>query len=206
MRKKEKKKAKRNRVSVGVMTFESTLKQIENVNQIILAGLLILGGCIVCFFGSKLFKQIIFFIGFISGTLFTYFIMNNIDIDTSLRIHLLISFGVGIFIGFICLMIYKMAVFTTGSIAGLIIGQFIWQFAVTSMFSNYINIHHSQLYNTIFIIISALIGGLLAFKFIDILLRGITAFIGSFMVTSGIAYFVAVKIIYFLSLFLFFFY
>lgn len=183
------------------MTLESTLQQIENVNQIILAGLLILGGCIITFWGAKLFKQIIFFIGFIAGTLFTYFIMNNIDIDTSLRIHLLVSCGVGVFIGFICVMIYKMAVFTTGAIAGLIIGQFVWQFTVTN-FPNSILMEHSQLYNTIFIIVCALIGGLLAFKCMDIVLRGLTAFIGSFMVSSGIAFFVAVKNFFAFSQFL----
>ena len=175
------------------MTLESILEQIEHVNQIILAGLLIIGGCIMCFWGEKLFKQIIFFIGFIAGTLFAYFIMSNIDIDTSLRIHLLISCGIGIFIGFICVMIYKMAVFTTGAIAGLIVGQFLWQFTITH-FPNSFLMENSQLYNTIFIIIFAIIGGVLAFKLMDIVLRGLTAFIGSFMVTSGGAYFVGVTL------------
>ena len=178
------------------MALDDTLKQIEDVNQIILASILVLVGCIVTFWGARLFKQIIFFIGFIAGTLFTYFIMNNIDINTTLRIHLLVSCGVGIFLGFICVMIYKMAVFTTGAIAGLIIGQFLWQFVISN-FPNSALMEHAEIYNTITIIVCSLIGGLLAFKMMGVLLRGLTAFIGSFMVTSGIAYFVSVELILF---------
>ena len=169
-----------------------TLDQIENVNQITLAALLVIGGCIVTFFGAKLFKQFIFFIGFVAGTLFTYFIMNNIDIDTTLRIHLLISCGVGIFLGFICVAIYKMAVFTTGAIAGLILSQFVWQFIV-SHFPNSFLMEHSEICNVALCCGCAIICGFVAFKCMDVLLRGLTAFIGSFMVASGAAYFVAVK-------------
>ena len=90
-----------------------------------------------------------------------------------------------------------MAVFTTGAIAGLIIGQAIWQFVITNFFKS--EIKNAQLYNTILIIGCAIICGLIAFKFVNFVLRAITAFIGSFMVTSGAAYFISVKYMIYIS-------
>eukprot|EP01083_Nonionella_stella_P263318 894605_1 len=150
--------------------MSDTLAEIEHVNQIILASVLMIGGLLTTFWGAKLFKYIIFFIGFVAGTLFTYFIMNNIDINASLKIHLFISCGVGIFLGFICVLIYKMAVFTTGAIAGLIIAQFGWQFIITN-FPNSPFMEHPQMYNTIIIIVISIICGFSAFKFVEIVLR-----------------------------------
>ena len=173
------------------MTLESILTKIEHTDQIILAGLFVVGGCIATFWGERLFKQIIFFIGFTAGTLFTYFIVNTIDVDVSLRVHLLVSFAIGIFIGFCCVIIYKMSVFTTGAVAGLIAGQFLWQFAV-SEFPHSFLMDRPEIYNSVVILVCALIGGFVAFKLMEVVLRGLTAFVGSFCVTSGSAYFISV--------------
>ena len=170
-----------------------TLSKLNNINQWILAIILILSGFIVCFFGGKYAKKLLFIVTFCLGSLACYLLMNN-WFDTDIRVHLLVSCGVGIVIGFICVMVYRICIFTTGAIGGVIIAQGIWNFVQIHWDIDSIN--HSEIYNTVFIIIVAIICGLIAFKFVDIVLRGLTAFIGAFMVTIGIAYFVQVWILY----------
>ena len=169
--------------------IDDTLEKIEDVNQIVLAALLVLGGCVVTFWGGKLFKAIVFFIGFVSGTLFAWFIVNNLDLTVTLRVHLLVSCGVGLFVGLMCVMIYRMSVFTTGAVAGLIVGQLAWQL-VASHFPGCFLMQKAEIYNSVVIVVLALIGGLVATKFMQIALRGLTAFVGAFFVASGISFFI----------------
>ena len=161
-------------------------------DQVILATLLVIGGFILTFWGAKLFRTLIFLIGFLAGTLGAYFIINTIDVGFSLRVHLLVSFGFGILVGALCVMIYKASLFTIGALSGFIGGQFMWKFAVSQVPDSFL-MQRPQIYNPVVLLICALIGGWIAFKLMEVLLRGLTAFVGSFCVTSGMAYFISVE-------------
>ena len=174
------------------MTPEEILAKVENADQIILAAVLVFGGCIITFWGAKLFRTLVFFLGFIAGTLAVYLIINTIDMGFSLRVHLLVSFGFGIFSGIICVMVYKVSLFTIGALSGLIGGQFVWKFAV-SQFPNSFLMERPEICNPVVLLVCTLIGGWIAFKLMEIVLRGLTAFVGSFCVTSGMAYFISVE-------------
>jgi len=73
--------------------------------------------------------------------------------------------------------------------SGVIIAQGIWQFIITE---NYVtlNIPDPKMINIIFVSIMAIIFGFLAFKLVDIVLKLVTAFVGAFCVSSGIAFLV----------------
>ena len=83
------------------------------------------------FFGGKWFKYIIFFVGFAVGAVATWFIMSDLRITFNWSLTdesiLYIALGVGALLGFILVALFKLAVFATGAIFGVILSQIIWK-------------------------------------------------------------------------------
>lgn len=106
------------------------------------------------------------------------------------KVHLMVSAGVGVACGFAACMVYKAGLGMVGGLSGLIAGQFLWKFVMVHFPDSFL-MEKADLYNVIFIGVMAIIGGLLAFKAMKLTLKGLTSFIGSFCVTSSIAFFMA---------------
>jgi hypothetical protein len=143
----------------------------------------------VCFAGSKFFKHIVFFVGFIAGSMLGYYLVgviwgwfgSKMDLET----RLYIGMTLGAMVGIGCVMVYKVAVFTVGAVGGVIAGQLVFQFATIIT-----KIPHAIVVQVCLLILGAVLGGYLAHKFVSFILKGVTAFIGAFMFASGLAYFV----------------
>jgi len=154
---------------------------------------MIIVGLFVTFFGARFFKHIVFFIGFILGAFIAYysvpFVFEWFDSTVQDDTLLYMSLSIGALGGVLLVVVYKAAVFSCGAIGGAILSQILW-IAVVSNVSVpdedwMIGVQIGVL------LLFALIGGWLAFKFVEQLLKAVTAFIGGFMFASGTAFFLS---------------
>eukprot|EP01084_Bolivina_argentea_P072493 131628_1 len=163
------------------------------INQDILAGTMIVVGLFVTFFGARFFKHIIFFVGFIIGGFLTYYsvpiIFSWFDSKVADDTLLYMSLTVGALCGVLLVVVYKAAVFSCGAICGAIFSQILWIAVVANIDTEgkdwLVGVQIGAL------VVFALLGGYLAFKFVEQVLKAITAFVGGFMFASGIAFFIA---------------
>eukprot|EP01083_Nonionella_stella_P107140 309972_1 len=160
----------------------------EAITSTILSILLLVIGTILLFWGAKLIKSILFLNGFIVGMLFTYFFLQNVGIpehSTFLSYSIIIAIFIGVCFGLILVYWFDVAVFVGGAICGIIIAQLVWH-----LITSWVDVKDEQVYNVILVIIFAIAFGFLATKFVIYLAKPITAFIGSFLTSSGLAYFI----------------
>eukprot|EP01084_Bolivina_argentea_P002392 4411_1 len=168
----------------------ASLEIVEEVSEGILAIILIVTGIIILLWGAKLLKWILFIMGFVAGTLLTYAIIHNAGLPDSspvIRYSIFIAIAVGICVGVLAIFVYNAAVFIAGAICGIIIAQLLWHFITT-----FVDMPQktSEIVNIVLVLVFAIIFGFLAFKFMKFIAKPITSFIGSFMTTSGIAYYI----------------
>ena len=164
--------------------------KLNGLNQDIISGVMIPVGLIFAFFGSKWFKYIIFFVGFVIGGLGTWFLMGDIatifKFTISDQATLYISLGVGAALGFLLIALYKLSVFVTGAIFGVIISQLLWKVII----SLEPDLPQQKVIQFGLITVFAIGFGLLAFYFVKQVLKIVTAFIGGFFFATAIAYFI----------------
>ena len=125
-------------------------------------------------------------LGSVFGAIFAQFTMDKIHVDMAYKVQLMVCAAAGVLCGFAACMVYKVGLGMVGGLSGLIAGQFLWKFIVVH-FPDSFMMDNPDLYNVVVIGGMALMGGLLAFKAMEMTLKGLTAFIGSFCVTSAIA-------------------
>jgi len=163
------------------------------INQDIMAGTMILVGLFVTFFGARFFKYIVFFVGFLIGAFLTYYsvpiIWSWFKSDVKDDTLLYMSLTVGGLFGVLLVVVYKAAVFSVGAISGAIFSQILWIAVVSNIDTTGKNWISWVQFGVL--IVFALLGGWLAFKFVEQVLKAITAFIGGFMFASGIAFFIS---------------
>eukprot|EP00485_Elphidium_margaritaceum_P010730 CAMPEP_0202686698 /NCGR_PEP_ID=MMETSP1385-20130828/2456_1 /ASSEMBLY_ACC=CAM_ASM_000861 /TAXON_ID=933848 /ORGANISM="Elphidium margaritaceum" /LENGTH=255 /DNA_ID=CAMNT_0049341329 /DNA_START=138 /DNA_END=905 /DNA_ORIENTATION=- len=162
---------------------------VQHISEISLASILIVGGLVLSFFGNKLHKAILFFLGLVGGVFLTYFIINNVNIpEKAIVLHyaLIIAFAVGIITGCITMCVYRTGIFVIGAIAGIIAAQCVWHI-IMAWFPS---VQYPAMYNMIVVAVLSLVFGCVGIKFIRALIKPFTAFVGSYMVISGSAYFV----------------
>ena len=85
---------------------------------------------------------------------------------------------------------YRGAVFASGAACGLIIGELIWHFVAENLPGSFL-MEEPDTYNGIILASSGVIFGFLSFAVIDVALRAVTSFIGSFCMTSALAFLVS---------------
>jgi len=161
------------------------LDVVLSINEIIIALALIGVGFVLCFWGGLFARKIIFLIGFFAGALFAYVCLNNLAPEASGNVYLLISCGVGLIVGCLCMWVYVSTVFILGAIAGVILAQLLWHGFVSHLVPSsiaYIDI--------IFVLVFAVACGIFAFVMEKLVMKVLTAFIGSFMIVSGVSFFV----------------
>lgn len=164
--------------------------ELQGINQDIISGVMILVGIVFAFFGSKWFKYIIFFVGFCIGGIGGYFLMGDLALlfkwNLTTESILYISLGLGAALGFILVALYKLAVFCTGAIFGIILSQILWKIIIAAK----PDLPQRQVIQFALITVFAISFGLLAFCFVKQVLKIITAFIGSFFFAAALAYFI----------------
>jgi len=158
-----------------------------------LALMLVIGGAIVGLFGHKLLRPMMFFFGFVAGTFLGYVLLTEVEhrellnsSDSDIYDYAPIIFGVCV--GFLTLCVHTAAMFTMGSIAGMILAQNVWDNIIAPWFLS--NDENEEAYNVVFVVVAAVICGFVAIKFVEKLLKPLTAFIGSYMLQSGIVFFI----------------
>jgi len=167
----------------------SLFHKADELNEDIIGLTMVLAGLFVCFWGGKFFKHVIFFVGFVIGALVAYYVLASIwkafhsQIESTTRLY--ISLTVGALMGILCVVIYKAAVLSLGAVGGVILAQILFQ-----VIHAYIVMHQPTVVQLVCILTGAALGGFLAFKFVTFVLKGITAFVGSFMFASGVSYFI----------------
>lgn len=164
--------------------------QLETLNQDIISGVMLVIGLVFAFFGAIWFKKIIFFIGFVIGGLVGWIIVHDLRVTTNWNITdetiLYISLATGAVLGFALVLLYKLAVFTTGAIFGIILATIIWRVVL----SIEPDPPSANLLRFALIAIFAVGFGLLAFCFVKQVLKTVTAFIGGFFFAAALAYFI----------------
>eukprot|EP01084_Bolivina_argentea_P219520 372297_1 len=163
------------------------------VNQDIMAGTMLAVGLFVTFFGARFFKYIVFFVGFIIGGFLTYYslpiIMGWFQSDVEDDTLLYICLTVGALCGVLLVVVYKAAVFSCGAICGAIFSQILWIAIVANIDTEGKDWLEGAQIGVL--VVFALIGGFLAFKFVEQVLKAVTAFVGGFMFASATAFFIA---------------
>eukprot|EP00486_Rosalina_sp_Unknown_P001022 CAMPEP_0201572522 /NCGR_PEP_ID=MMETSP0190_2-20130828/15838_1 /ASSEMBLY_ACC=CAM_ASM_000263 /TAXON_ID=37353 /ORGANISM="Rosalina sp." /LENGTH=407 /DNA_ID=CAMNT_0047998383 /DNA_START=148 /DNA_END=1371 /DNA_ORIENTATION=+ len=163
-----------------------------SINQDILAGTMLVVGLFVTFFGARFFKHIIFFVGFLIGGFLTYYsvpiIWSWFDAKVQDDTLLYMSLTVGALCGVLLVVVYKAAVFSCGAICGAIFSQILWIAVVANVDTEGKDWMPGVQIGVL--VVFAGLGGWLAFKFVEQVLKAITAFVGGFMFASGIAYFI----------------
>jgi len=164
---------------------------LDGLNGSIFAGIMLAAGPILCLFGKKLFKFIIFIVGFALIGWFTLQGLTehqeffNLEDDMVLYIAL----GVGIAGGGMLVFLTKLSIIVCGAAFGVIGAQALWQIiesAVTDSLGDDAKwVHIGMLVGT------GLVGGFAAYKLVNQVLKIATAFIGAFFTVSGAAFFVA---------------
>jgi len=164
---------------------------LQGINGSIFAGIMLGCGPILCLFGKKLFKFIIFLVGFAMIGWFTLQGLTehadffNLDKDSVLYI----SLGVGVAGGGMLVFLTKLSIIVCGAAFGVIGAQALWQILEQTIRKSLNDdarwVHIGML------VITGLIGAFLAYKLVNAVLKIATAFIGAFFTVSGGAFFVA---------------
>lgn len=171
----------------STITPEEALDWVKNVNQFVLAGVAIVTGLLLCFWGGKLFKYLMFCVGFLFAGYGSYIFFNNYKDTWNLDVHVIqyICLGVGLLGGILCFCLYRVSLFLMGSIGSTILGQFLFKFI-----QNYVGDLGNQLWiQIVFVALVGLIGGLIMLKLAEWLMKPLTAFVGAFLMMASANFF-----------------
>jgi len=177
-------------------TVFSYLDQINTwvgaLNKGIFSGMMLGFGPVLCFFGQRLFKFIIFVIGFCSIGWFSLQLFDRYDtgfLGIEDQDVLYVSLGLATVGGALLLVLTKLSILICGGLFGTIGAQAIWQLIepmVSEPLGENLNWVHLAVVGC-----CGLAGALLAYKLVNVMLKSITAFIGAFFTVSGGAHFYA---------------
>jgi len=160
------------------------------IDQWILAVTMLVAGLFVAFLGARFFKHIVFFVGFLLGGVLAYYAVPEMfswfDSSVAADTLLYITLAMGALCGVLLVVVYKAAVFSCGAICGAILSQIIWIGVVSN--AEVPDEDYMAGVQVGVLVGAALLGGWLAFKFVEQVLKAVTAFIGGFMFASGVAF------------------
>ncbi|CAG8461142.1 17167_t:CDS:2 [Cetraspora pellucida] len=158
-------------------------------HEIVVGIILIVTGCIYCFFGRRVYYLTLFLIGFYIGVIVMWMALTNNEPPSgfsganSPTIILLVSLAAGLFLGLLFVCCAEVAIWLLGALAGYLFALFILAWAPGGVI-------HSSTGRIIFIVVCALIGLLLTCFFIDTIIIVATAFIGAYAIILGVDMFV----------------
>jgi len=162
---------------------QQALDWVQNTNQYVLAGVALPTGLILCFWGAKLFKYLMFVIGFLVAGYGSYVFFLNFQEQWKLSVNVVqyTSLGLGVLGGLLCFCLYRFSLFLIGALASTIGGQFLFKFI-----SNYVGDLNSQAWiQIVFVALIGLIGGLIMLKLAEWLMKPFTAFVGAFLMMAA---------------------
>ncbi|CAG8564593.1 20577_t:CDS:2 [Cetraspora pellucida] len=158
-------------------------------HEIVVGIILIVTGCIYCFFGRRVYYLTLFLIGFYIGAIAMWMALTNNEPPNgfsganSPTIILLVSLAAGLFLGLLFICCAEIAIWLLGALAGYLFALFILAWAPGGVI-------HSSTGRIIFIVVCVLIGLLLTCFFIDTIIIVATAFIGAYAIILGVDMFV----------------
>lgn len=165
-----------------------------NTQMLVLSGICIFFGFIMCLLGYKLFKFILFMTGFLVGFFATYVIC-SLYLHRKLSgnakeykdlIYLALSFGVGIIGGFLTLCLYYLGMFLLGATMGWFLGM-----AILPCFKSQAHFLASNMWLPYSICSgAAILVGIVMLCLQKIVIIISTSFLGALMVINGIDYYI----------------
>jgi hypothetical protein len=148
-----------------------------------------IAGIILLFFGRRTFRGILFFAGFMLGSLIAYIILVNVEPFTAEGVSQwgdrrdAIYFGVciasGILIGIMSSCFFRLGLFAVGAFGGFTLSMWILSWSSSSLIPN-------DAARYVFIAVLALIGGILALFFEHHVIIISTSIGGAYLVIFGI--------------------
>ncbi|PVV02954.1 hypothetical protein BB560_002583 [Smittium megazygosporum] len=151
--------------ATGVMGFDFKISNISiDENGInasgIIAGIILIGvGLVISFLGRRVVKALVFCAGVLLGWMITTIILYKIRAPTDTEstralVYLIGGVVVGITVGVLAVVFYKVGVFFVGAASGLALGAFILTWSGEGIF-------HQEWLRILFLAIFAAIGGVL---------------------------------------------
>lgn len=159
----------------------------------VFAGVCVILGGVICFFGYRLFKFIMFLAGFIFGFFLTYilchaYLTEQLSGDLYKykdQLFLGIAAGVGLIAGLLTLCLYYVGLFILGASMGWFLGMAL--LPLMQQHSEYLSDHHWLPY--LICAVFAIAGGIFILIVQRVLIILSTAFIGAFLTVNGLDYF-----------------
>lgn len=170
------------------------LHNLYDTQSCIIAAVCILIGAAKCFFGYRLFKFVLFLVGFLVAFFFSYIMctehlsdeLSGKALEYKDQISLGISVGVGVIAGLLTLCLFYVGLFLLGATMGWFVGMAL--LPLLYKHSLYLSEHNWLPY----IILSAfaIAGGILILCIQKTVIIISTSFMGAFMFVNGVDYFV----------------
>lgn len=144
--------------------------------------LLILCGMILCLFGRRLVRPVLFIAGFWMGAVIGWAICAAVEPPPSRWVFFAVCIAVGVVIGVVAIFVYKVGLALLGALSGLQIALFILHFRDDGL----INSDGGRI---AFLVCMAVLGLVLILVLEKYLLIGFTASLGAYMTFIGIDFF-----------------
>lgn len=180
-------------------TLEPDAKDCElhnsyDTQSCILSAIAILLGSLICFFGYRIFKFMLFLAGFLTGFFFTYMLcsgyltehLSGKFLEHKDQIFLGASVGVGIVAGLLTLCIFYLGLFILGATMGWFVGMVC--LPLLYKHSEYLSEHTWLPY--IVLCAFAIVGGVLILCIQRVVIVIASSFLGAFGCINGLDYFV----------------
>eukprot|EP00732_Lithocolla_globosa_P001286 Lithocolla_globosa_v1_NODE_615_length_3599_cov_28.429740.p2 type:complete len:230 gc:universal NODE_615_length_3599_cov_28.429740:644-1333(+) len=160
-----------------------------SVDYLIVGIIFTVVGFVLCFFGYKLFKPLLFLAGFLTGYILTYILCDSVfslsyPEEEQWKLFL-ICFAGGVVLGCFVLCLIQVGIFLVGMVAGVMLG-----FLVLSLIDPHAVINEELLYRWLFISGLSLILGFIAVWFQEPIIILCSAFTGAVLFLAGIDLFV----------------
>ena len=135
-------------------------------------------GAVICFFGYRLFKIMVFLSGFVPAGGCTFILLNS---HTSLHVwvQIAIACGVGLCAGLLLLFLQVVAIFLLGACGGFVLGIYVQSFVGGGLIDNEIG-------KWCFIAGLAAVGGIIALLLAKFVIILVTSFGGAFAVVIAV--------------------
>ncbi|KAL9988354.1 hypothetical protein ACROYT_G002791 [Oculina patagonica] len=174
-------------------TDDCKLHNSYDAQSCILAAVSVLIGTVVCFYGYRVFKFMLFLAGFLVGFFFTYMLcygyltdhLSGKYLEHKDQIFLGVSAGVGIIAGLLTLCLFYVGLFVLGAALGWFVGMFF--LPLLYKHSEYLSEHTWMPY----VILSAfaLAGGILILCIQKVIIVISSSFLGAFGCINGLDYY-----------------
>jgi hypothetical protein len=176
-----------NTTATSINDYVNDVIQNQQIPEMVLPIIMMVCALPICFFGAKLFKATVGVLGFLLGAYGSFLALDAMKEyigELSISVGMIIICVCGVIAAATLVCLYSFSVFTVGALGGGLLANMIYVIVIGNMeYPDYLYVRIPA------IMVVALIGGLLAIKFMEIVLKAVTPFVGGYMLVAGVDYF-----------------